>query len=61
MHKHIGPGLGTIGVGVGAATGDWLALAMSAIVGYAPAAWAFLQAQGGIRGVLRTVWRGTRT
>lgn len=47
----------TGGLGWGIATGNVQAI-VTAIVGYVPAVWTFLAVNGGVSGVLRTIWRG---
>lgn len=54
-----GATLATGGIVAGVATNNWLAVATAA-VGYVPAVWTFLRINGGISGVLRTLWRGRR-
>lgn len=48
---------GTGGVVAAIASHNWLAVGL-ACAGYVPAAATFLVAHGGVRGVVRSLWRG---
>lgn len=48
---------GTGGIAAAIATHNWLAVGL-ACIGYLPAAVTFLVTHGGLRGVVRLVWRG---
>lgn len=50
----------TGGLAWGIATGNAQAI-VTALVGYVPLVWTFLKVNGGIRGVLATLWRGARS
>lgn len=54
-----GAAVGTIGAGAAIATHNWLALAVAA-AGYVPAIVTYLRANGGIRGVVSSLWSGKR-
>lgn len=50
---------GTGAIGAAIVAGNWLAVGVGAI-GYVPAVVTFLVTHGGIRGVLKTIWGGSK-
>lgn len=52
-----GAAVATLAAGYGLAVENWLAV-LTAAAGFVPAVWTFLKVNGGVRGVLRTGWRG---